>query len=86
MSVTLDLPAEAESRLTDAAKRSGKTLEQFATEVLVSVAEAEVETFDQILAPFRKQVAESGMTEAELDAFFGEVLEEVRAEQREKAK
>ncbi len=86
MTLTIELPAEAESRLADAAKKSGKTLSEYATDVLVSVADVPAETFDQILAPFRKEVAESGMSEAELDAFFGEVLDEVRAERRGKTK
>jgi membrane-bound lytic murein transglycosylase B len=78
MTLTIELPAATERRLADTAKRLGKTLEQYAADVLESVADAgEGETFDKILAPFRKEVAESGMTEAELDAFFQEVREEV---------
>jgi hypothetical protein len=34
-------------------------------------------TFDEILAPFRQSVAESGMTDEELDALFQEAREEV---------
>ena len=38
---------------------------------------------DELLAPFRKQVAESGMSDDELDDFFRAELEAVR---REKSK
>lgn len=87
MTLTIDLSAAAESRLAQAARRSGKTLEQFAAELLESAADAgEEETFDQILAPLRKEVAERGMTEAELDEFFQEVRQEVWEEQQGKVK
>jgi hypothetical protein len=39
---------------------------------------------DAILAPFRKEVEESGMTDEELRDFFSEVRDEVRAEKRAK--
>ena len=84
MSLTIELPAETERELSEFAKESGRTPEAVVLELIQRRLSAE--TFDQILAPFRKEVAESGMSEAELDAFFGEVLEEVRAEEREKAK
>ena len=42
-------------------------------------------TFAEILAPFRQSVAESGITDEELDALFRETIDEVRAEKRRKA-
>ena len=41
---------------------------------------------DEILAPFRRQVQESGMTEAELDTFFEEVRQEVWDETHKRGK
>ena len=34
-------------------------------------------TLDEVLAPFRRQVEESGMSDDELGAFFEEVREEI---------
>ena len=89
MNLTLELPDMVESRLTLRAKQRGMTLPEFAMEVMERLAEdtpeAAVESIDQILAPFRKQVAESGMSEDELDAFFQEVRQEVWDEQQGKA-
>jgi hypothetical protein len=39
-------------------------------------------TFDQILAPVRKEFEESGMTEEEIDRLLRESLDEVRAARR----
>jgi len=79
MSLTLVLPQSVEARLTRTAIRHGKSLEQYAIELLQRVADGAdaMETIDEILAPFRQEVAASGMTEAELDEFFQEVREEV---------
>jgi len=41
-----------------------------------------IELLDDVMALFRQDVAESGMSEAELDAFFEEVREEVWQEQQ----
>lgn len=90
MTLTLELPDKAEGPLTLRAKRQGMTLPEFAAEVMGRLAEdtpdATVETIDEILAPFRKQVAESGMSEDELDAFFQEVRQEVWDEQHQHGK
>jgi hypothetical protein len=41
-------------------------------------------TVDEALAPFRRQVQESGLTDEELRAFFEEVREEVWRERQAK--
>jgi predicted DNA-binding protein len=82
MTLSIELPASVESRLLTVAKRSGKSLTEFATEVLTTASEDGEASFDMILAPFRKEVAESGMSEVELDGLFQEALEEVNAERR----
>ncbi len=78
MSLTIELPAETERELSEFARESGRIPEAVAADLIER--HLALKTMDEILAPFRKQVAESGMTETELDAFFGEVLEEVRHE------
>ena len=42
-------------------------------------------SIDEVLAPFRKQVAESGMSDEELDAFFRNELEAHRRENKAKS-
>ncbi len=91
MSVTLELAEKVENRLTIHAKRLGLTLPEFATQVMGRIADYSTpsetaESIDEILAPFRKQVAESGMSEDELDAFFQEVRQEVWDEQHQHGK
>jgi predicted transcriptional regulator len=80
MTLTIELPADTERELAEFAKASGRTPEAVVLELIQRRLVAE--TFDQILAPFRKEVAESGMTEAELDAFFQEVRQEVWEERK----
>ncbi len=41
---------------------------------------------DEVLAPFRKQVADSGMSDDELDTFFREEIEAHRREKKAKCK
>ncbi len=84
MSLTLELPSEVEAELTDFARASGRTPEAVVTDLLER--RFALGQIDEILAPFRKQVAESGITEDELNAFFEEVREEVWQEQQGKAK
>jgi predicted transcriptional regulator len=84
MSLTIELPAETERELSALAKESGRTPEAVAVELLER--HLALRTMDEILAPFRKQVAESGMSEEELDAFFQDVRQEVWEEQQGGAK
>lgn len=74
MAITIELPEVVERILTRRAERAGRTLELYATSLLVR--ESEADSFDEILAPFRQEVAESGMTEEE----FGALIEQARKE------
>jgi hypothetical protein len=76
MTITLDLPEEMERKLLEQAARTGRDVPTLVRELIERGIEAGP-TIDDILAPFRRQVAESGMTDAELDAFFEGVREEV---------
>ncbi|HEY8506642.1 MAG TPA: hypothetical protein VIL46_18815 [Gemmataceae bacterium] len=72
---------ETERRLAERAAASGLDLPTFAGRII----EREVSgrpTLDEILAPFREEVAESGLTDEELGEFFEGVLREVRAERK----
>lgn len=72
MSITITIPAELEPLILRRAKSSGKPIEEITVELIAQGLQPQQPqlTFDEILAPFRKEVAESGMTDEELDALF----------------
>ncbi len=74
MRLTIELSPTVESRLAAHAARQGTTAEAVVKE-LVEQKFMEPRTFDEILAPFRQSVAESGMTDEELDALVEEARE-----------
>lgn len=80
MSLIVDLPADMESELHEIARETGSTPEAVVKDLIAR--RLAVRHVDEVLAPFRKEVAASGMTEGELDAFFQEVREEVWQEPR----
>jgi hypothetical protein len=79
MSVTVSLPAELGIRVQEAAAQQDWKLEDY----VITAVERALERFslDEILAPVRKQFAETGMTEEELTAL---VKEERKAMWKEK--
>jgi len=79
MSLTIDLPEPIERDLIEWAKDSGQSAETFLAEMAERFLASR--RIDITLAPFRKQVAESGMTEDELDEFFQEIRQEIWDEQ-----
>jgi hypothetical protein len=82
MPVTLRLSDQARAKLAERAAQSGQDVANYASELIEEAVTRP--SVDELLAPFRKQVAESGMGDKELDAFYRGQLEEVRRENREK--
>lgn len=93
MTITISLQPETEEKLRQCAAQSGETVEGFIQRLVERVARhvngvppAERASLqgtlpsDEALAPFRREVAESGMTDEELRDFFEEVREEVYRE------
>lgn len=76
MPITIDLPAGVEKWLADRAARQGTTP---AAEAATVLAQAAGLTVDEILAPFRRSIAEAGVTEAEFGELITEAIREVRA-------
>ena len=74
MAITIELSETSEKRLAERAARYGRTPEDFAAKVLNR--ELDARSLDEVLAPFRQEVAESGMTEEE----FGDFIQEIRDE------
>ena len=78
MTITINLDPDEESRLRQRAAQGGKDLAGYVHGLiardLTSLRPADV---DAALAPFRRQVEESRLTDAQLEDFFEEVREEV---------
>ncbi|HEX4052802.1 MAG TPA: hypothetical protein VHX86_00920 [Tepidisphaeraceae bacterium] len=83
ISLTLRLSDQARAKLSEQAAQSGQDIAAVASD-LIEQAIARP-TVDELLAPYRKQVAESGMSNQELDDFFREQLEAHRREKRAKS-
>jgi hypothetical protein len=80
--IQIALPPDTEAKLRDRAKASGEEVAVFAARLLRDVLEAS--SADELLAPFRKEVAESGITDAELDQLGEELRNEVWQERKGK--
>jgi hypothetical protein len=82
MPITVDLPAETEQKLREQAARAGQDMAVLARKLLERAIDTNP-SLDEILAPFRRQVAESGITDDELTALFEEARSEAwRAKER----
>jgi len=80
MSLSITLSPGAEAKLRAKAAAIGQPLDEYASRVLEQAATTP--TVDEVLAPFREQVAQSGMSNEELDAFFEDVREKAYQERR----
>lgn len=76
MTLTLNLPAELERQLRARAAEYGKDVETVAREFIEQGVSAR-STLDTILAPFRNQVAGSGIRDDEFTSLFEAAREEV---------
>jgi hypothetical protein len=85
MAMTIHVPERVERKLTERAAKVGKPAEALALELIEQGVDREP-TLAEIMAPFAREVAESGMTEAEFDALIEEAREEVWQEQQRKKK
>lgn len=70
--------------LNEKAREAGKTVEDFARTLIEQALAPRELTFDEILAPIRKQVEESGITDDELDELFMEARRDFYREQKER--
>jgi len=80
MTLSISLSPAAEAKLRQKAAANGQPLDVCATTVLEQAATAL--SIDEILAPVRKQVADSGMSDSKLDAFIEDVREEAFQERQ----
>jgi predicted metalloprotease with PDZ domain len=75
MPITIELTESTERILAERAAKYGQSLEVFAAKVLDRASRQK--SLDEVLAPFRQEVAESGMTEDEFGAFIEEIRDEI---------
>ena len=79
------LPPDTEETLRERAKASGEDIASYAARLLQEALSTP--SVDELLAPFRKQVEESGITDPQLDQLGEELRREVRQDkQARKAK
>jgi predicted transcriptional regulator len=81
MSITITLPPDMERKLAERAERSGQDVETLARQLIERGVTAEA-TLDEILAPFRRQVAESGISDDDLAGLFEEARAEAHCERQ----
>ena len=82
MTMTLTMSPETQRKLVERATRAGQDVETVACELIERSLNSEP-TLDDILAPFRRQVAVSGLSESELTAVFEESRDEVDRDKQE---
>ena len=83
MTITISLPPEVEEAVKSQANKEGKPLVDY-VESLVEEGSRRRDridllaekSFDEILAPFRRNVEESGLSDEALDALFTEARKE----------
>lgn len=81
MDITISIRPEIQEELQQRATDSGQDVEAY-VERLIEKALSGPQRIDELLAPVRKQVAESGISDDELDALIEEVREEVWQEKQ----
>lgn len=82
VTLTISLPKDISSALEDKARQSGRDSSAFVEDLVAK--EVKNPSLDEILAPFRKQVEESGLTDDQLDDIFNSARREVFREKRER--
>ena len=75
MTITIRLSDDQQRQLAERAARHGRDLAEYVHWLIERDIQGPT-AVDQALAPFRRQVQESGMTDDELGDFFEEVREE----------
>ena len=84
MTVTIELKPEIEEALQKKAEASGSEINVY----LVKLIEKDVyqaQTIDEILAPFRREIEESKISDEQFDEFVEEIRDEVYREKINRA-
>lgn len=92
MSITIDLPPDVEASLKTQAAKDGLPLEDYVTALVEEGTKRREridllaeKPFDEILAPFRRNVEDSGMSDEQLDDLFTTARKEASRARRERS-
>lgn len=93
MTITIDLPPEVEESVKTQAAKEGLPLEDYVTALVQEGSQRRhridllaEKPFDEILAPFRRNVEDSGMSDEELDGLFTDARKVASRERKEGAR
>lgn len=93
MTITIDLPPDVEVSLKTQAAKDGLPLEAYVTLLVQQGTKRRnridllaEKSFDEILAPFRRNVEQSGMSNERLDDLFSTARKEASRERKESAR
>jgi hypothetical protein len=93
MTITIDLPPDVEESAKTQAAKDGLPLEDYVTALVQEATQRRdridllaEKPFDEILAPFRRDVEDSGMSDEELDDLFTGARQEASRARRERAR
>ena len=93
MTITIDLPPDVEASVKTQAAKEGLPLEDYVTSLVEEGTKSRdridllaEKPFDEILAPFRRNVEESGMNDEELDDLFTVARKEASRAKKERAR
>lgn len=93
MTITIDLPPDVEESVKTQAAKEGLPLEDYVTSLVQEGTKRRdridllaEKPFDEILAPFRRDVEDSGMSDEELDDLFTGARQEASRARRERAR
>lgn len=82
MTITLDLPPATLDRLRRHSASTGKDVNDCIETAVESYLNLTTKSFDELFAPLRKQVAESGLSDDQVDDLLQEAIDESRAERK----
>lgn len=93
MTITIDLPPDVEALIKTQAAKEGLPLEDYVTTLVQEGSKRRDridllagKSFDEILAPFRRNVEDSGMSDEDLDDLFTGARREASQARKEKAR
>jgi len=93
MTITIDLPPDVEKSIRTQAAQDGLPIEAYVTSLVQEATKRRdrinlpaEKSFDKILAPFRRNVEESGMSDEGLDGLFTTARREASRERKERAR
>ena len=93
MTITIDLPPDVEESVKTQAAKEGLPLEDYVTSLVQEGTKRRdridllaEKPFDEILAPFRRNVEDSGISDEDLDGLFTGARKEASRDRKERTR